>query len=243
MSEDRYIVVTGASRGLGLAVARTLAEQGWCVVAASRTLSDPLHQLIDGSSGRISYRSLDLADFRSHYRFCSELVGDCGPPYGLINNAAIAHDGILGTQHDSEIEAMIGVNVTGTILLTKYLSRAMLRRRQGRIVNVSSIIAGTGFSGLSVYAATKAAMIGFTRSLARELGPANITVNAVAPGYMETEMSADLRESELGKIVRRSALNRLTTVDEVAATIGFLISDAASAITGTVTTVDAGSTA
>ena len=145
--------------------------------------------------------------------------------------------------HESQIFEIINVNVTGTILLTKYISRSMLRARCGRIINISSIIASTGFNGLSVYAASKAALNGFTKSLSRELGKINITVNAVAPGYMETNMSAGINDKQLDQIRNRSALKRLAETSEVASAVKYLLSDDASAITGTVLTIDAGNTA
>jgi 3-oxoacyl-[acyl-carrier protein] reductase len=128
-------------------------------------------------------------------------------------------------------------------MLSKYAVRAMMTRGEGRIVNISSIIGFTGYSGLSVYGATKAAMLGFTRSLAREVGRLGVTVNAVAPGFMETEMTAGMTDEQRGKIAKRSALQRLVDVEDVAASVTFLMSDAARNITGTVMTVDAGNTA
>jgi 3-oxoacyl-[acyl-carrier protein] reductase len=128
-------------------------------------------------------------------------------------------------------------------VLTKYAVRAMMTAGTGRIVNISSIIGFTGYSGLSVYGATKASMLGFTRSLAREVGRLGVTVNAVAPGFMDTEMTAGMTDEQRGKIAKRSALQRLVDVDDVAASVAFLMSDAAKNITGTVLTVDAGNTA
>lgn len=241
--QNRLVVVTGASRGLGLAIAGALARQGWAIAGAARSCSKAFQQLIDQSGGSVSFRQLDLGDHRSLHSFSTSLIADLGVPYALINNASIAYSGILGTQHESEIESMISVNVTGTIILTKYLSRSMLKCQRGRIVNVSSIVAESGSSGTSVYAATKAAMNGFTRSLARELGRCNITVNAIAPGYMQTDMSSGISDAQLYKIARRSSLKRLTNVDEVAAAVCYLLSDCAGATTGTVLTVDAGATA
>ncbi len=186
---------------------------------------------------------MDLVDRRTLHEWSKNFVEKHGAPYALINNAAIAHDGVLGTMHESQIEEVIAVNVTATLLLTKYISRSMLRNRIGRIVNVSSIIASTGFNGLSVYAASKAALNGFTKSLSRELGKVNITVNAVAPGYMETNMSAGINDTQLDQVRRRSALKRLAKTSEVASTVKYLLSDEAAAITGAILTIDAGNTA
>jgi 3-oxoacyl-[acyl-carrier protein] reductase len=137
----------------------------------------------------------------------------------------------------------MAVNVTGTIILTKYISRAMMVNNEGRIVNVSSIVADTGFTGLSVYSATKSAMIGFSRSLARELGRCNITVNAIAPGFLKTEMSSEITTEQLERISRRSALGRLTDVDDVSIAVAYLLSDAARSVTGITLTIDSGATA
>ncbi|MGH2449247.1 MAG: SDR family NAD(P)-dependent oxidoreductase, partial [Chloroflexota bacterium] len=143
-----------------------------------------------------------------------------------------------------QIEKVVRLNVVSPILLSKCVLRSMMADGGGgRIVNLASIVAFTGYSGLSVYAATKASMIGFTRSLAREVGRAGITVNAVAPGFVDTEMTKGLTEEHREQIVRRSALRRLVEVEDVAASVEYLLSDGARNITGTVLTVDAGNTA
>jgi len=240
---EGYVVVTGASRGLGLGIVSCLAIRGWTVIAASRSCSEPLQQLINQMQGKVVFRQLDLTDHKSLHPFATAILTEYGAPFGLINNASIAFAGVLGTQHESEIESMLSVNVTGPIILTKYLSRAMLSHQRGRIVNITSIIANSGYSGLSVYGATKAAMNGFTRSLARELGRVKITVNAIAPGYLATDMSSALSVEQLNQVARRSSLKRLTTIDEVAAAVSFLLSESAASITGTIMTVDAGATA
>lgn len=238
----KIVILTGASKGLGLATCKKLLVDGYTVIAASRNCSPDLLDIISKNPD-VHYEPLDLGNVTALHARAAELVKKYGVPYALINNAALAHDGVLGTMHESQIIEMITVNVTGTIIFTKYISRFMLKSRNGRIVNISSIIASTGFNGLSVYAASKAALNGFTRSLARELGRIGITVNSIAPGYMQTDMSAGLEGEQLDQIRRRSALRRLTTVDEAAGSIAYLLSDTAAAITGTVITVDAGNTA
>ena len=145
--------------------------------------------------------------------------------------------------HNSEITALLNLNVQAPILLTKYLLRPMLLNQSGRIINISSIIARTGFNGLSVYAASKAALEGFTKSLSREVGKAGITVNCVAPGYMQTEMTNSLQGDKLESIKRRSPLGRLATPDDAAGAVLYLLSEQAATVTGTTITVDAGSTA
>ena len=138
---------------------------------------------------------------------------------------------------------LINLNTLSPILLTKYVVRAMMAERCGRIINISSVVAATGYSGLSVYSATKASLVGFTRSLAREVGPFEVTVNAIAPGFVDTDMTQDLGEGAREKIARRSALQRLAEPADVARSVEFLLGDGGRNITGTVLTVDAGNTA
>ena len=189
----KLVIVTGGGKGLGLAITRQLLSEGYSVLVASRTKSDDFLEIEKQHADSLYFESLDLSKISDIHDWCTGVIERYGIPYGLVNNAAIAHDGILGTMHESQIIEIISVNVTATIILTKYLSRSMLRNGSGRIVNVSSVIATTGFNGLSVYAASKSALIGFTKSLARELGRANITVNALAPGYMKTAMTKGYR--------------------------------------------------
>lgn len=241
-AKSRVVLVTGGNRCLGFAIVQKLAGEGYLVVAAARSCTPQLQELLVENTS-VTYERLDLKDITALHQWSKNFVEKYGAPYALINNAAVAHDGVLGTMHESQIEEVIAVNVTATLILTKYISRTMLRNRLGRIINVSSIIASTGFNGLSVYAASKAALNGFTKSLSRELGKVNITVNAIAPGYMETNMSAGINDAQLDQIRRRSALKRLAKTSEVASTIKYLLSDEASAITGTIVTIDAGNTA
>ena len=240
------VLVTGGTRGLGLALCRDLRQAGYRVIATGRKRTPDLDALIDAppspAGGTVVFETLDLSRLDDLHTRITTLVRTHGALYGLVNNAAIAHDGVLATMHEREIQELIQVNVTGTIMLTKYAIRPMLAQGAGRVVNISSIIASTGFNGLSVYAATKAALLGFTRSLARELGKARITVNAVLPGYMQTDMSAGLDGEKLQAITRRSPLGTLVGVEDVARATRFFLSPEARLITGTTLTVDAGST-
>jgi 3-oxoacyl-[acyl-carrier protein] reductase len=242
------IVVTGAGRGLGLAITRQLLEDGYSVISVSRTETDDLKKMVEQNDA-LSFIQFDLAETDKIDTLCRQIIKQCtangtSTLYGLVNNAAIGNDGVLGTMHKSDIKAVMDINVLAAILMTKYLSRAIMASgTKGRIVNIGSIIGSTGYSGLSVYGASKAAMEGFTRSLARELGRMGITVNVVAPGYMETDMTNDLQGSKLDSVRRRSAMRLFARPEDVAGTVAHLISPQGARITGTVVTVDAGSTA
>ena len=237
------VLVTGASRGIGLAIATRLAGAGYDVIALARTKGEALDAAIAASEGRIRFCGFDLTDIDAIPELVRSLKAEHGPTWALVNNAGMGVDGLLANTHNSQIEAVIRLNVTAPIVLTKYVVRGMLSGEGGRIVNLSSIIGSTGYSGLSVYGATKAALIGFTRSLAREMGRQNVTVNAIAPGFIETEMTDGLGDEGKEQVRRRSALRRLAEVDDIAAMVEFLLGDGGKNITGAVLTIDAGNTA
>jgi 3-oxoacyl-[acyl-carrier protein] reductase len=245
--EMRSVLVTGGSRGLGLAIARKLAGAGYSVIAVARKKSKELSAAMTerdrAGSGAIHFRAFDLGEIDAIPGLVRALRKEFGPLFGLINNAALGHDGVLATMHNSQIEELVRLNTLSPIVLSKYVVRAMMADGAGRIVNVASIVGFTGYSGLSAYAATKASMLGFTRSLAREVGRLGITVNAVAPGFLATEMTHSLGGDGLVKVTRRSALQRLAEVDDVADAVEYLLSAKARNISGTVITVDAGATA
>jgi 3-oxoacyl-[acyl-carrier protein] reductase len=242
------VIVTGGSRGIGLGIVRRLAKAGYSVMALARKESPELRQSIDesasGGAGRIGFVAYDLAETEGMAVLVKQLRQDLGPVYGLVNNAGMSLDGTLALASATQIEQVVRLNVVSPILLSKYVLRTMMADGAGgRIINLASIVASTGYSGLSVYGATKASMVGFTRSLAREVGRAGVTVNAVAPGFVDTEMTKGLNEEHREQIARRSALRRLVEVDDVAAAVEYLLSDGARNVTGTVITVDAGNTA
>jgi 3-oxoacyl-[acyl-carrier protein] reductase len=240
----RNVLVTGGSRGIGLAIAQRLAAAGYHVIAVARRPSDELSEAIrSAGAGAIHFRVFDLSDTGAIPAFVKSLRDEFGAIYGLVNNAGIGTEGLLATMHNSEIEALIGLNILSPIILTKYVVRQMMADGAGRIVNMSSIIATTGYNGLSVYGATKAAATGFTRSLAREVGKLGITVNAIAPGFIDTELTQDLGAEQRQRIAGRSALRRLAAPDDVARMVEYLLGDGGSNITGTVMTIDAGNTA
>lgn len=237
------IFVTGGNKGLGLAICLKLIDTGYRVVTCAREKTPEIDSLCASHPEQFFFELFDLGNTSDIKTLVSKIVKQHGRLYALVNNAAIGHDGVLATMHESQISQLMKVNVEAPILLAKYASRSMLINQRGRIVNISSIIADTGFNGLSVYAATKSALKGFTKSLARELGKANISVNCVAPGYMKTNMTGALQGEKLDSIVRRSSMKKLVVPEEVADSVIFLLSDGASSITGTTITIDAGSTA
>jgi len=241
----KRILVTGATRGLGLAIAHSLLSHGFQVIASGSKNSSPLLQkLIQSHSGRLSFEPHDLEDISGIGAFVRHLTTRHGQLYGLINNAALGVDGLLATMHNSQIQRALRINLEAPLILAKYCSRSMLKAGEGgRIINISSIVAATGYSGLTAYAASKAGLEGSTRALARELGRMKITVNAVAPGFMKTDMTSLLGKQQMESIVRRSPLNSLATTDDVAAAVAYLCSPQADRVTGTVLTVDAGNRA
>lgn len=193
--------------------------------------------------GALDFVPFDLCDVQNIRDLVKNLRKDVGPIYGLVNNAGLGSDGALAMMPNEQIERLIRLNTLAPIILTKYVVRHMMADGGGRVVNVASILALTGYSGLSVYGATKASLIGFTRSLAREVGALGVNVNAIAPGFLDTDMTKGLENGHREKVAHRSALRRFADVEDVAGAIEFLLGPKAKNITGTVLTVDAGATA
>lgn len=241
------VIVTGGSRGLGLGIAGALAASGFRVIAIARNQGDAFHEAMAHVAregrGELHFRAFDLADVEGLAGLVKTLRREFGPLYGLVNNAALGTGGILTNMPVATIDHLTRLNVVSPLALTRHVVRSMMTGDGGRIVNISSVVATTGYSGLSVYSATKAALIGFTRSLARELGPLGITVNAVAPGFVDTEMTHAMEPETRARIERRSALKRMPQIEDIAGAVDFLFSHNGRNITGTVMTVDAGNTA
>jgi 3-oxoacyl-[acyl-carrier protein] reductase len=231
-------------------VVRRLLAGGARVATFSRRASEAMDQLTSDPrfSGRLFYKAVDATDSAGVAQFVQEVGERFGSVDGLVNNAGVARDGVLALMSDQAIREVIDLNLVATLVLTRECVRLMLADRGGaenkahggRIVNISSIVGLRGYSGLAAYSATKAGLIGMTASLARELGPRNITVNAVAPGYLATEMSGELTEEQKGQIVRRTPLGRMGRVEDVAGVVEFLLSDAAGFMTGQTLVVDGG---
>src|SRR5215813_1708670 len=240
----RIVLVTGGSRGIGLGIAQKLAAAGFNVIAVARRESDELRTAIEEArQGNLHFRACDLSAIDELPAFVKATRDEFGPIYGLVNNAGIGTEGLLATMHNSDIEALVRLNVLSPVILTKYIVRHMMADGEGRIVNISSIIASTGYNGLSVYGATKAAATGFTRSLAREVGKVGITVNAIAPGFIATELTQSIDDEQRRRIASRSAMRRLPETEDVAAMVEYLLGEGGRNITGSVLTIDAGNTA
>jgi 3-oxoacyl-[acyl-carrier protein] reductase len=243
----RNVIVTGGSRGLGLSIARKLTTSGYRAIAIARRQNKELAVVIQeaetANPGSLQFLPFDLAEIEGIPDLVKAVRREFGAIYGLINNAGMSFEGLLSQMPTSQIEQLVRLNMLSPIILTKHVVRSMMVDGGGRIINMASITAFTGYSGLAVYAATKASIVGFSRAMAREVGRIGVTVNAVAPGFIETDMTHGLSGEERQRIERRSALKRLAETDDVANAVEFLLSDKAKNITGTVLTVDAGNTA
>ena len=243
-SEPRVVVITGGSRGLGAGIVASFLASGDRVATCARTATSNTDAwAADPSlSDRFLFEPADLSSSADAERFVKAVIERWGRIDVLVNNAGVARDGILGLVSDEDIDTVVDLNLKGTIYMTRLVSRRMLARGGGSIVNISSIVGLSGYRGLGVYSATKAALDGFTRAMARELGSRGITVNSVAPGYLRTEMSHGLDEAQLNQIVRRTPAGRLGEPDDIARVVQFLVDPANTYLTGQVLVVDGGLT-
>lgn len=240
----RTVIVTGGSRGLGEGIVDAYLQAGDRVATCARSSTAAVEawQNDPAVADRFLFVPADLSKAADAETFVKAVVEKWGGVDVLINNAGVARDGILGLVPDEDIDAVIDLNLKGTIYITRLVSRRMLAKRSGSIVNISSIVGRSGYRGLAVYSATKAALDGFTRALARELGSRGITVNGVAPGYLRTEMSHGLDEDQLNQIIRRTPAGRLGEPDDVARAVLFLTDPRNDYMTGQVLVVDGGLT-
>jgi 3-oxoacyl-[acyl-carrier protein] reductase len=239
----RVVIVTGGSRGLGAGIVASFLEAGERVATCARIATDQTRAWEQDAADRFLFAPADLAQSADAQRFVKAVVDRWGQIDVLVNNAGVARDGVLPLVPDDDIDTVVDLNLKGTIYMTRLVSRRMLTRGHGHIVNVSSIVGRAGYRGLSVYSATKAALDGFTRALARELGSRGIIVNGVAPGYLRTEMSHGLDDDQLAQIVRRTPAGRLGEPDDIARAVRFLTDPANTYLTGHILVVDGGLTA
>lgn len=242
MNEAPLVLVSGGSRGLGLAIVKHLLKEGYQVATFSRSVTEEFECLREEHRDKLFYFYGDMAQRDTIEEVVKKIEKDIGPIGVLINNAGIAVDGVLATMPPEQIEQLISINLTGTILLTRLVVRRMIVRCRGNVLNISSIIGLRGYAGLVTYSATKAGLDGMTRALARELGPRNIRVNAIAPGYLETEMTGKLDERQRNQIIRRTPIGRLGLTEDVIGAVSFLLSPASSFITGQTIVIDGGIT-
>jgi 3-oxoacyl-[acyl-carrier protein] reductase len=242
VSESRVVVVTGGSRGLGAGIVQSFLDSGDQVATCARTATEQTEKWAADTGDRFLFVPADLSSSADAKAFIDAVVERWGRIDVLVNNAGVARDGILAMVPDEDVDALIDLNLKGTIYVTRLVSRRMLARGHGHIVNISSIVGRSGYRGLAVYSATKAALDGFTRALARELGSRGIVVNGIAPGYLRTEMSHGLDEEQLGQIVRRTPAGRLGEPSDVARAIQFLTDPANTYLTGQILVVDGGLT-
>ncbi len=242
VSNNRVVIVSGGSKGLGFGICRTLLAEGYCVATFSRKRTPELNALIEEYEGKLYWQPVDVTDEAQLSEFMRKVKEKFGRVGYLVNSAGMANEGLLSMMKSNDVSRMLRVNLEGAIALAQACAKQMMVASFGVIVNVSSIVGVRGFKGLAAYSATKAALDGFTRSLAKELGPAGIRVNSLAPGFMDTEMTSELTDRQRARIIRQTPAGRLGTVADASAAIKFLLSDESSFITGQTLVVDGGLT-
>jgi 3-oxoacyl-[acyl-carrier protein] reductase len=240
--EGKVALVTGASRGIGAAIARRMAAEGAMVLAAARTKGalEELVAEIAAAGGKASALILDMADPASIAEAVKAALAAHGQIDVLVNNAGITEDNLILRLSKESWDRVIATNLTGVFLLTQAVVKSMVRKRHGRIVNVTSIVGLMGNPGQANYAASKAGLVGLTKTVARELASRNITCNAVAPGFIETAMTDRMTDEVKAKLSGEIPLERLGTADDVAAAVAYLASDEAAYVTGHVLNVSGG---
>jgi 3-oxoacyl-[acyl-carrier protein] reductase len=236
----KVVLISGGSKGLGAGLVDSFLGRGFKVATFSRAVTDRTKQWQQQYGDNFYFEILSLGDKPACKQYVQNVQRQLGDINILVNNAGVANTAVLALTDDDAIDHLIDTNLKGTFYLTRLVCRPMLSLGWGRIINISSIVGLSGYRGLSVYSATKAGLDGFTRSLARELGSRNITVNSVAPGYLTTEMTEELGATQRQQIVGRTPMGRMGTPEDVAGAVQFLAGDDANFITGQVLVVDGG---
>ena len=239
--EGKVVVVTGASRGIGKAIAIGFAAEG-ATVACIATTEGGATSTADEIGGTARGYACDVSDALSVEETFNRIQGELGTPAVLVNNAGITRDTLMMRMKDDDWDRVIDVNLKGTFLCIRAVTRAMMKARYGRIVNMSSIVGQTGAAGQANYAASKAGVIGLTMSVAKELGSRGITCNAIAPGFIETDMTEELSQEMKDSVIKTAPAGRLGSTQDIVGATLFLASDEASYITGQTLTVDGGLT-
>ena len=236
-------VITGGTRGIGKQIALELAQNGYDIATNYRTENDDLKDLINQVEElgvKINTYKCDVSNFENTEEFIKNVISDFGKIDVLINNAGITKDGLLMRMKKEDFEDVIDVNLVGTFNITRNVIPYMIKAKGGRIVNISSVVGVSGNAGQTNYSASKAGIIGFTKSLAKEVASRNILVNAVAPGFIETNMTDVLKQEVKDEIAKNIPLKRMGTPQDVANVVKFLASEDSSYITGQVISVDGG---
>ncbi len=236
---DKVVLVTGGTRGIGRACAEAFAREGVKTALCGRTEAAAQEAAADIGGGAKGYEA-DITDPGAVNELFKQVARDLGPVNVLVNNAGITRDGLLIRMKDADWDAVLQTNLNGAFYCCRAAARDMLKQRGGRIINMSSIIGLRGQAGQANYAAAKAGLVGLTKSLAQEFASRNVTVNAVCPGYIETDMTEAMTDEMKEAALSRIPLGRVGTSEDVAAAVQFLASDAAGYITGAVLTVDGG---
>jgi len=240
--DNQIAVVTGAGRGIGRAIALKFAGAGADVVCVSRTQenSDKVAAEVKALGRKAWAHAVDVADANAVNAAAEKILADCGKVDILVNNAGVTRDGLLMRMSDADWDTVIDTNLKGAFLVTKAFSRAFIKQRSGRIINISSVIGLIGNPGQANYAASKAGLIGFTQSVAREVASRSITVNVIAPGFIETDMTSELTEELKATILKQIPMGKMGSGDDIAEAALFLAGPGAKYITGQVLTVDGG---
>ena len=239
---NQIAVITGAGRGIGRAIALKFANEGADVVVVSCTQENSKKVAAEiRALGRKAWAfAVDVADAAAVSAAAEKILADCGKVDILVNNAGVTRDGLLMRMSDADWDTVLGTNLKGAFLVTKAFSRAMLKARTGRVINISSVIGLIGNAGQCNYAASKAGLIGFTQSCAREFAARGVTVNAIAPGFIETDMTAELNDALKAEILKKIPLGQLGQADDIAAAALYLAAPSGRYVTGQVLTVDGG---